>query len=237
MSNDTKKAPAGTVRVRVRSRGKDVFAWAGEAWTRDWREFDAAPAHVDDLRKAPAGYLAVEWPEGYKFADGSSPVNPTEPQPGEVGDITSAAVVDRHVREAHQFRDRAIAAERELNDLRLESAGQIEHTRIERDEAIAALRRVEADLQASEKARVEALALAAKADGATATAIANAKAEAAAAIDTAKAEATATVTKVRADCDALLAAAQDEILKITAERDAMAKSAAAKSGGKKNGDG
>lgn len=232
MSTDTKKAPAGTVHVRVRARGAAVYAWAGEAWTREWREFDASPAHVEDLRKAPAGYIAVEWPAGFKFPDGSSPVDPTVPRPEEVGDLTSADVVTRHVKEAEYFQARAIAAERELNDLRLDSNGVIGRLRSELETVIAKQRELESSLQASEHERIAAIALAQKANGATEAAIAASRSAAAAEIDTAKAQAQAIITETKASCDALLAQASDEITKLTSERDALLKLTAPKSGGK-----
>ena len=215
------KPPPGSVRIRVKVRGNGPpVGWAGEAWTSEWRTFDAFPAHVEDLR-AETGKLMIEWPAGHKFKDGSSPVDPTafvaEPEVPQ----TSADAVAAAKTESTYHATKAAAAEHELKDL-LVSFSALERDTDAKVSAITAqLREAEGRLVQSEKERVEQYQAMTSADTKLSASIAHAQAEARGLIDTAQAKADSEIAIVKADCDALIAAAQAEIGQLTSENEAL----------------
>ncbi len=100
-----------TVRVTVRAAVGSV-GWAGEVFGSDPKTFDAVPAVVEDLLKAPPSLL-IQWPEGYVAPNGSVPGS----HKLEKSAAASMTVADRiAIAEdvAHDAQARVVVAERLL---------------------------------------------------------------------------------------------------------------------------
>ena len=220
MSAPVVKPPTGTVRIRVRVRGSDPsIGWAGEVWTQEWREFDAYPIHIEDLRM-DRGRLVIEWPDGYKFKDGTSPSDPTVAGPDEqIG--TTADAVAAAKSEAIYHSTRAGAAEHELNDLRVSFAALTRDTEDRVAVVTEKLRAAEKNLVQSEVDRVALNASLSDSSTAIGVAVSRVTAECRAEIDTAKAKCEADIAATKADADQLIAAASAEITRLTAENEAL----------------
>ena len=213
------KSPTGTVRIRVRVRGSDPsIGWAGEVWTQEWREFDAYPIHVEDLR-LDRGRLVIEWPDGYKFKDGTSPSDAavaTDESFATTADAIAAAKTD-----ATYHATRANAAEHELNDIRVKFAALTRDTEDRVAAVTTQLRAAEKNLVQSEVDRVALNASLSDSSTAIGIAVSRVTAECRAEIDTAKAKCEADIASTKADADQLIAAASAEITRMTADNEAL----------------
>ncbi len=215
------KSPPGAVRIRVRVRGSDPsIGWAGEVWTQEWREFDAHPIHVEDLR-ADKGRLVIEWPDGYKFKDGTSPSDPVAAIVGEEQHGTTADAVAAAKSEAIYHATRAAAADHEVNELRTSFAALSRDTEDRVAAVTEKLRMAERNLVQSEVDRVALNATLSNSDTAIGVAVSRVQSECRAEIDTALAKCATDIAATKADADALIAAASSEITRLTSEIDAL----------------